>query len=62
MQFNHVHIVPTMLVELLYPIQDGNTPLHLAAWGGHTTCVECLLSIGVNTKNVVSWCIECYKM
>ena len=33
-----VDIVPTMLAELLYPLQDGDTPLHFAAWGGHTTC------------------------
>ena len=33
-----------MLTELLYPLQDGNTPLHLAAKKGHTTCVEHLLS------------------
>ena len=40
----HVCIVPTMLAELLYPLQRGDTPLHLAAWGGHATCVERLLS------------------
>ena len=55
----HVYIVPTMLTELLYPLQDGGfTPLHLAAQGGHTTCVEHLLSlpgIDVNIKNRVSW-------
>ena len=54
----HVHIVPTMLTELLYPLQDGYTPLHLAASGGHTTCVERLLStpgIDVNIKGMVSW-------
>ena len=57
----HVYIVPTMLTELLYPLQDGRTPLHLAAWGGHTTCVERLLStpgIDVNVKDLVSWSIE----
>ena len=44
--------------ELLYPLQYGNTPLHHAAWGGHTTCVEHLLStpgIDVNIKDMVSW-------
>ena len=49
-----------MLVELLYPLQNGNTPLHLAAREGHTTCVEHLLStpgIDVNI-NKVSWSIE----
>ena len=57
----HVYIVYTMLKELLYPLQDGNTPLHLAAKKGHTTCVEHLLStpgIDVNIKNRVSWSIE----
>ena len=48
-----------MLTELLYPLQDGNTLLHLAAKGGHTsiTCMEYLLStpgIDVNIKNRVS--------
>ena len=46
-----------MLTELLYPLQDGHTPLHLAAEGGHTTCVEHLLStpgIDVNIKDGVS--------
>ena len=33
-----------MLTGLLYPLQDGDAPLHIAARGGHTTCVECLLS------------------
>ena len=58
----HVYIVPTMLAELLYPFQyDGDTPLHLAAKGGHTTCVEHLLStpgIDVNIKTGVSWYTE----
>ena len=47
----------TMLIELLYPLQDGDTPLNLAAWGGHTTCVEHLLStpgIDVNIGDKVS--------
>ena len=59
----HVYIVPTMLTELLYPLQDGDTPLHHAAKGGHTTCVEHLLStpgIDVTIKDKVSWCIECF--
>ena len=34
-----------MLTDLLYPLQGGDTPLHHAASDGHTTCVECLLSI-----------------
>ena len=47
------------MYELLYPLQHGNTPLHLAARGGHTTCVERLLStpgIDVNIKDRVSCC------
>ena len=40
----HAYIVPTIFTELLYPLQDGCTPLHHAAWGGHPTIVECLLS------------------
>ena len=47
-----------MLTELLYPLQDSDTPLHLAAKGGHTTFVEHLLStpgIDVNIKDEVSW-------
>ena len=42
---------------VLYPLQYGYTPLHLAAMGGHTTCVERHLStpgIDVNIKNKVS--------
>ena len=57
----HVNIVPTMLTELLYPLQFGNTPLHLAAEGGHTTCMEHLLSthgINVKIKTEVSWSTE----
>ena len=53
----YVFIVSTMLIELLYPLQYGNTPLHLAAERGRTTCVERLLStpgIDVNIKNKVS--------
>ena len=56
----HVH-VPTMLCELLYPLQDGHTPLHLAAKEGDTTRVKSLLStpgIDVNIKDRVSWSIE----
>ena len=47
-----------MLIELLYPLEDGHTPLHLAARGGHTTCVKHLLSTpgtDVNSKDGVSW-------
>ena len=41
----------------VYSLQDGDTPLHYAAWGDHTTCVEHLLSapgIDVNIKDRVS--------
>ena len=58
---SHVYILPTMLTEILYPLQYGYSPLHLAANGGHTTCVEHLVStpgIDVNIKDMVSWCIE----
>ena len=54
-----------MLTELLYPLQDGYTPLHLAASGGHTTCVERLLSspgINVNIGGKVNPSIESYCM
>ena len=50
-----------MLTELLYPLQDGDTPLHLAAWKGHDICVKHLLStpgIDVNIKDRVSWSNE----
>ena len=50
----------TMLTELLYPLQDGYTPLHFAAEEGHTTCVKHFLStpgIDVNIQNKVSWSI-----
>ena len=53
----HVYIVPTMLTELLYPLQYDHTALCYAAKGGHTTCVEYLLStpgIDVNIKDDVS--------
>ena len=54
----HIHVVVDDH-ELLYPLQWGGTPLHLAAREGHTTCVEHLLStpgIDVNIMNVwVSW-------
>ena len=54
-----------MLTELLYPLQDGYTPLHLAAREGHTTCVEHLLSIpgiDVNIEGLVSYNTGCYKI
>ena len=57
----HVYNVPTLLTKPLYPLQDGNTPLHYAAKGGHTTCVEHLLStpgIDVNIKDKVNCSTE----
>ena len=47
-----------MLTELLYTFQYGDTALNLAAMGGHTTCVEYLLStpgIDVKIRTGVSW-------
>ena len=47
-----------MCMCTLYPLQDGNTPLHLAMAGDHTSCVEHLIStpgIDVNFKDEVSW-------
>ena len=45
----------TMLTELLYPLQNGCTPLHYAAKEGHTTCVKQLLSIpGIYVKKIQS--------
>ena len=52
------------LAELLYLLQGGYTPLHLAAKGGHTSCVEHLLStpgIDVNIQNKVSRSIKMIK-
>ena len=49
----HVYIVPTILTELLYPLQGGHTPLHYAVKEGHTTCVEHLLSTpGIDVDTV----------
>ena len=51
----------TMLAELFYSLQGGYTPLLLAASGGHTTCMERLLStpgINANVQQFVSWSIH----
>ena len=56
--FEGVMYYPPMLTKLLYPLQDGYTPLHYAAVGGHTTYVEHLLStpgIDVTIQDKVSW-------
>ena len=59
--YNCVHSLASCfsIVLLMYPLQLGHTPLHLAAKGGHTTCVEHLIStpgIDVNIKDMrVSW-------
>ena len=62
MQFFKSKLFPDICVPLLlYPHQDGDTPLHLALRKGHTTCVECLFSapgIDINIKDGVSWSIE----
>ena len=53
----------TCTLYVVHPLQGDNTPLHLAAKEGHTTCVECLLStpgIGVNIDDKVSWFTRCY--
>ena len=53
----YVYTVPTMLAELLYPHQDGCTPLHIAVMEGRAACIERLLSIpdiDVDIKTVVS--------
>ena len=50
------YILHAMLTELLYPLQEGHTPLHLAAWRAHIS-VERLLStrgINMNNKDMVS--------
>ena len=55
--FFHISIGNAIIFLLLYPLQKGYTPLHLAAEEGHTTCVERLLSthgIDVNIKNKVN--------
>ena len=53
-----------MLIELLYPLQGGFTPLHIATTKDCTACMERLLSapgIDVNIQNAVSWSIEFLK-
>ena len=65
MTMYYMYMLPTMLTELLYPLQLGQTPLHYAAMVGDATCVEHLLStpgIDVNITNVVSWSIGCYEI
>ena len=54
--------IPSMLTELskFYSLQVGDAPLHLAALGGHSMCVERILStpgIDVNIGDEVSYSI-----
>ena len=51
----------TLLTELFYPLQLVYTLLQHAVMGGHSICVERLLStpgIDVNIKDEVSWSTE----
>ena len=51
-----------MYIELMYPLQNGDTPLLLAARGVHPMCVEHLLStpgIDVNVKDKASYGSGC---
>ena len=65
MTMYYMYMLPTVLTEKLYPLQLGQTPLHLAVGGAQTTCVERLLStpgIDVNIKDKVNWSIEYYEV
>ena len=62
---DRTHVLPTLCppcwLNCCAHSQDGNSPLHLAAVKGRTTCVEHLLStpgIDVNNNRKVSWSIE----
>ena len=38
-------MLPSMFGTIqMYALQSDSTPLHIAAWKGHTTCMEHLLS------------------
>ena len=53
----HVHMTIVSNAQPFYSLQYGDTPLHLALRGGHTSCVEHLVStpgIDVNMNNEVS--------
>ena len=60
----NVHI--TMWTEFFYPLQNGHTPLLLAACRGDPACIKLLLStpgIDVNIGETVSWYIaKLYKL
>ena len=59
-QLTYAHSTHHNVDELF---QSGDTPLHLAAMKGHTTCVECFVStpgIDVNINNKVSNCCVRY--
>ena len=55
-----LHVVTMYYCIYLHLQEYGYTPLHLAAKGGHTACVEHLLStpgIDVNIKDMVSYTV-----
>ena len=63
LQWTSGHHKSSPYTHAFYPLQLDGTPLHYAARGGHTTCVERLLStpgIDVNIRNDVSFCTECF--
>ena len=51
---NTCKIVIKMYVHVL---QEGDTPLHLAAYNGHNRAIDILMAAGakVDVKNKVSW-------
>ena len=62
----YMYILHVAYTTVLYLLQNKDTPLHLAAYRGHTTCVEHLLStpgIDVSSMNEpVSWSLESYAV
>ena len=47
------HVVARLLgvlVDLLFPLQDGSTALHLASWKGKLDVVKLLISRGANYR------------
>ena len=58
-------LYPPCWLNYCTQLQGGDTPLHLAAWGGHITRVEHLLStpgIDVNIKDMVSRMLRDIRM